>query len=391
MKMETKYYMFILGRLISTFGNWFAAISVPFLIYDITGSAMAVSMSFLLETFPIILLSPVISFLIDQFSRKIILQLCELVSALSITACIITNCDNVYIIYLMCVMLSITTFVYNTAVNSYIPDICGKMEVKKANTMDSFASNLSMVFAPIIAGECIRIWGYNEALRIDMITFIISMIFLQFLNKDIRESTENDKEKIEKNLLIGEFKRIIKKDSFLKVLILICIMFSVCGAIFSSLDAVYIAEIFNGSSKIYGYINAAWGVGMLIASGLYIFYKNISEVTMFSIGILTMGVSTIGYGISGNIVVCILFNFFGGIANTLYVIYYKSLIQSRTTSHNRGKVFTIQSLLSKLVSMVIVFFAGGLADILTVRFSIVTSGIFTIILALFCFKVLKIA
>lgn len=42
--------MFILARFISTFGNWFASMAVPFMIYDITGSARAVSISFLLET-----------------------------------------------------------------------------------------------------------------------------------------------------------------------------------------------------------------------------------------------------------------------------------------------------------------------------------------------------
>ena len=165
-------------------------------------------------------------------------------------------------------------------------------------------------------------------------------------------------------------------------------MFSICGAIFSSLDAVYIAEIFNGSSDVYGYINSAWGIGMLVTSGLYILYKDIPETVMFSVGILIMGISTVGYGLSINILVCVLFNFLGGIANTIYVIYYKSLIQSRTASNNRGKIFTIQSTLSKVFSMIVVFAAGGLADIFTVRASILMSGCITIAIALFSFRVL---
>ena len=62
--------MFIIGRFISTFGNWFASMAIPFIIYDLTGSAMAVSVSFLLETLPVILLSPLISKQIDNYSRK---------------------------------------------------------------------------------------------------------------------------------------------------------------------------------------------------------------------------------------------------------------------------------------------------------------------------------
>lgn len=388
MTIKTRYYMFILARFISTFGNWFASMAVPFMIYDITGSAMAVSISFLLETLPIILLSPVISYMIDHFSRKIILQLCELISGTAMILCILTNCNNIYFLYIMCICLSTMGFIYNNTINAYIPDICGDMQLKKANTIDSLASNISMVAAPIIAGWCIQIYGYSLSLEIDAITFGVSIILLQFLNSDKREKNSKNKPKIENMILVREGRKLLKKERFLNSLIIICIMFSICGAIFSSLDAVYIAEIFNGSSDVYGYINSAWGIGMLVTSGLYILYKDIPETVMFSVGILIMGISTVGYGLSINILVCVLFNFLGGIANTIYVIYYKSLIQSRTASNNRGKIFTIQSTLSKVFSMIVVFAAGGLADIFTVRASILMSGCITIAIALFSFRIL---
>lgn len=387
MTIKTRYYMFILARLISTFGNWFASMAIPFIIYDITGSAMAVSISFLLETLPIILLSPAISYMIDNVSRKIILQLCELMSGIAIVLCILTKCNNIYILYIMCICLSIMSFIYNTTINAYIPDICGGMELKKANTIDSFASNISMVTAPVIAGWCIQSFGYILSLKIDVITFIFSIVLLQFLNSDKREKNVKNKSKIENMILFSEGRKLLNKDKFLKSLIVICIMFSICGAIFSSLDAVYIAEIFNGSSDVYGYINSAWGIGMLVTSGLYILYKDIPEIVMFSIGILIMGISTVGYGLSVSILVCVLFNFLGGVANTIYVVYYKSLIQNRTTSDNRGKIFTIQSTLSKVFSMIVVFFAGGLADIFTVRVSILLSGCITIVIAFVSFKI----
>ena len=147
MEPKTRYYMFIIGRFISTFGNWFASMAIPFIIYDLTGSAMAVSVSFLLETLPVILLSPLISRQIDNYSRKILLQLCEAMSGLSILCCVLTSCSNIYVLYFMCMVLSVASFTYNTTVNAYVPDICGDLELKTANTIDSFASNVSMVIA----------------------------------------------------------------------------------------------------------------------------------------------------------------------------------------------------------------------------------------------------
>lgn len=127
---------------------------------------------------------------------------------------------------------------------------------------------------------------------------------------------------------------------------------------------------------------------MLAASGLYVFYKNISERSMFAVGIFMMGIATVGYGLSANIPVCIAFNFIGGVANTIYMIYYRSLIQASTDSENRGKVFTFQSTLSKILSVFIVFLAGVFADLSSVRVSIVLSGIFTIFIAFACLNAL---
>lgn len=389
MEPKKRYDMFIIGRLISTFGNWFASMAIPFIIYDLTGSAMAVSVSFLLETLPIIVLSPAISGLIDHYSRKTLLQLCEAASGVSILLCVLTSCESIPVLYLMCMVRSVASFTYNTTVNAYVPDICGDMDLKTANTIDSLASNVSMVVAPVLAGVCIEWTGYGTALSIDIVTFVLSILFLCFLEKDVRaEKGSSQNRSYRETFLSKSFLSWMRKEAFLKALIVICILFSVCGAIFSALDAVYIAEIFEGSSDVYGYINSAWGVGMLAASALCFVYNNISDVKMFSVGILIMGIATIGYGLSVSIPVCVAFNFIGGIANTVYAIYYKSLIQAGTSPENRGKVFAFQSTLAKIISMAVVFLAGVFADLSSVRSSIVLSGIFTVLIAIGCFRIL---
>lgn len=67
------YYIFLTGRFISSFGNWFVEMALPFIIYAITGSALAVAASFLLETLPILLLSPYTAYVIDHYQKRNIL------------------------------------------------------------------------------------------------------------------------------------------------------------------------------------------------------------------------------------------------------------------------------------------------------------------------------
>lgn len=395
--MKKKYYLFIIGRFISSFGNWFVDMALPFVIYALTGSAMAVSVSFLLETLPIILLFPMTSYVIDHYSKKRIIQICEMVSALAVFLCILTSCQNLYVLYSSCVVLAVVGNVYNTTVSSYIPDISRGLDLEFANTIDSFANNVAMITAPILAGLCIKQLGNVVSFGIDIASFLLSVVLLSFLPKDTAETKakENDKEesiynKFKDIFSLKEVFSIFQSNRILKIIVMICVMFSACGAIFSSLDAVYIAEVFNNSTDVYGYINSAWGVGMLITSALYFIYKNVPEFKMFSLGILFMGIATIGYGLSGSVTICIFFNFLGGLANTLYVVYYKSLLQRRTESGSLGKVFASQSTLSKIVSVLVVSIAGGFADVLSVRYVIIFSGMITVVISVISYYLLKI-
>lgn len=386
MSMKKNYYKFLIGRFISSFGNWFVEMALPFVIFHITGSAMAVSVSFLLETLPIILLAPVTSYMVDNHARKNILLCCELVSAAAILLCILTNCSNIYVLYLACSILAVCGNIYTITVNAYIPDICGNLDLELANTIDAYAGNIAMITAPVLAGWCIKLFGNRVSFAIDMFSFILSALCIASLTSD-KQRLEKLKEqpdfkrKAKEIMQIKEWKALLKNNVPLRKIVAVCIMFSACGAIFSSLDAVYVAEIFQDSTDVYGYINSAWGVGMIVTGALYVIYKRFSDIKVFSFGIFCMGIATIGYGLSNNIPICILFNFIGGLANTLYVIYFRSLLQSRAQANERGKVFTMQSTLSKICSIFIVSMAGILADIMSVRYVIVFSGIMTIVIA----------
>lgn len=383
------YYIFLTGRFISSFGNWFVEMALPFIIYAITGSALAVAASFLLETLPILLLSPYTAYVIDHYQKRNILIICQLISAVVISICMLSSCKNVYILYIACLLFSVVGNIYTTTINTYIPEISYGLDLEFANMMDSYAGNISMVIAPVIAGWCIKYYGNIISFGIDGVTFLISMFLLMLLPKakTKKHIEEINSTKTKVSTYAKALSSAFLHFPLLKYIIAICIAFSSCGAIFSALDAVYIAEVFDNSVDVYGYINSAWGIGMLMTGALIWCFKNRKDTTLFCLGILFMGIATVGYGLSAHIATCVLFNFIGGLSNTLYVVYFRTLIQKNTTTENRGGVFTMQSTISKVISILVVGLAGITAEIYSVRYIIVLSGIMAMLVAVLGFVI----
>lgn len=286
-----------------------------------------------------------------------------------------------------CLLFSVVGNIYTTTVNTYIPEISNRLDLEFANMLDSYAGNISMVTAPVIAGWCIKYYGNIISFGIDGVTFLISMILLMLLPKSKNHSKEKNGTRMKITTYAKQLSSAFRYFPFLKYIIAICIAFSSCGAIFSALDAVYIAEIFDNSVDVYGYINSAWGIGMLMTGALIWCFKNQKDTTLFCFGILFMGIATVGYGLSANIMICVLFNFLGGLSNTLYVIYFRTLIQKNTTEENRGGVFTMQSTISKVISILVVSIAGITAEVYSVRYIIVLSGVMAMLVSVFGFVI----
>lgn len=148
--------------------------------------------------------------------------------------------------------------------NSILPNLVANRnddDVRKLNSIESLALNIAMVISPIIAGFVIERYGYNTAFFINALSFLSSALLLFKIPNDIRRANNQGnisvRETLRKVFNLKERMGIINKNDLLKSVIYISALFSLCGNIFMSLDAVYIKEFFQNSSEVYGVYAAA--------------------------------------------------------------------------------------------------------------------------------------
>lgn len=386
-----KFTYYVIARFISSVGNWFHNIAFPLAVYQLTGSAIAMSISIMINIIPSLLLAPYCGFLADTRSRKKVMIISDLLRFLVIVIYLLCS-SKLYFLYIVSCFLSVGNLFFTMSANSILPNLVANRnddDVRKLNSIESLALNIAMVISPIIAGFVIERYGYNTAFFINALSFLSSALLLFKIPNDIRRANNQGnisvRETLRKVFNLKERMGIINKNDLLKSVIYISALFSLCGNIFMSLDAVYIKEFFQNSSEVYGYINTAWGIGMILSTTLLIAIKKISNLNLYCFSILGMGIATVGYGLSKVVVLSVIFNFIGGLANSIYMVSLKTIIQNEAADDQRGIFFSSQIILSQISSFVLLGITGALADVYGVAKIIVISGLITVTLSLFSF------
>lgn len=381
--MNKTYFLYLIAKFISSIGNWFQVIAFPIVIYNLTGSALAVSISFILNTLPIILLGPICGTLVDNYSRKTIMLISDLFRALALITIFFFGFENIPALYCLSFLLTIGSMFSSVCSSSLTPVLKGTLDLKKANTIEALFSNTAMIIGPILAGEIIFRYNIQISFLINAISFLGSFVILLMLPLNVRihdsSSSVLKHKKMLKDIRKSFNFKYFLTTTYLKILLITATIFSLCGGIFMSLDAVYIANIFSNSPQVYGYINTAWGIGMLL-TGFYLLIRKPSHISyIFFISIFIMGIATIGYGASKILFVSMFFNFLGGIANTLYMISFKTSVQENADPNNIGKIFSMFASLSQLGSTFLIGLAGILADVIGIGVVIIISGSITLL------------
>lgn len=78
------YLLLLQGQLVSTFGDALYAIALSFFVLKLTGSSTLVGTIMGVVTIPRIILGPFAGVIVDRYSKKMIIILCDIIRGISI-------------------------------------------------------------------------------------------------------------------------------------------------------------------------------------------------------------------------------------------------------------------------------------------------------------------
>lgn len=357
------------GSTLSSFGMQMYSIAIPLLIYDLSQSALSMSMMRAIEFFPNIFLGMLAGALVDRLNRKKMMvwtSFIQVISMCGIIALLLVNHIELWHLYVLGFVLSSAGYTFGNANHSVLPQIVDTNQLTSANATLSFIDTLIRMIGPGIAGILIAVFSYTHTLAIYLICLLIMHVFMQFLHVPPVVKHKESSNSIWKDMKEGI-------DELFRNKILLTPTITVLFSNFASSLVIGVLIFFatdqiGADSKQIGFMFTISAIGGLIGASLIsrirkrfgrgVIYTYSLLFDIVSMGLLIFAQTWWAIGLSLAI---------RTFSTTLSNIVYFTIRQEFTPNHLLGRVAGTSSMLMKLTLPFGLFIAGLWAEWLPIR------------------------
>lgn len=360
------------GQGISIFGDMITFLAIPMIVYNLTGSKSALSLSVLIRVIPVILIGPFAGALVDRLNRKNILIGSDLIRA-SLTMVLLLTPDQYLLkmIYIVVFLKSLIGIFFGPALNSTIPSIIKKDDLMAANSVFGVSANILTFVSPFAGGALIAFFGARSVLMIDMISFIVSAIAIYFIN--IPKHPEHARKIITPALLlkdIAEGMRFIVRSKTLTVIMITTLITQFGQGFISPLWLPYVVEGLKRPATDFGLLVSMQGFGSIVGTVLLLLLgvrKSKSYKPYYALFTLMTGVTIFMQITTLNFNIFIIWGTLVGVFISGMGVTTQTIIQHIAKNEVLGRVSSTQNIISQGFMAAAVAIAGLMGDQLTTR------------------------
>lgn len=279
-----------IGESISLLGDQFYFIALPWLTFQLTGSALALGSVAAVGGIPRAIFMLLGGAITDRFSPHKVMWVSNVLRILLtglITATILTHTLQVWLLYVASFLFGLVDAFFIPAQSAILPQIVDKDQLQSGNALNQITSQLAGLIGPALAGLVIASLaggvvhptgaegvapvsteGIGLALGFDTLTFVVAALAL-WLMKGGRNAAPSEGQMGFSGMMrsIGEGIRLVWADPLIRVFLLIiaAINFLFNGPIGVGLP-VLVTSHFKGGADLLGILYSAFGGGALIGA-----------------------------------------------------------------------------------------------------------------------------
>ncbi|HOO34076.1 MAG TPA: MFS transporter [Thermotogota bacterium] len=359
-----KHFMLIwFGELISCIGSGMTAFAVSVYVYQLTGSAVWVSITTLLAYLPTILLNPVGGILADRYDRRLMMIIGDAFSAIGLLFILIAMQTGHTGVLPICIGITISAIFVSLLEPAYratITDLLTDQEYAKASGLVQMANSSKFLISPVLAGLILAFSNIQTILIIDIATFFVTVFTVFTVKKHIKSEKKVRKETSFRKEMKEGMKSITGNKVVKKLVIL---MAFVCFFI-AFLQMLMTPMILSfADEKTLGFMESISAIGMLIGSvvisalNIKKNHSGILKVSLMFTGIFMALVGTT-VNIPLIIVYCMLFFVALPFVNTCADV----LVRKNIPNDLQGRAWGIISVLTQAGFLIAYAISGVLAD-----------------------------
>ena len=167
--------------LVSYLGSMITYVAIPFQIKNMTHSYLAVGISGAIELAPLIIFGLYGGVLADAVDRKKMLWATE-AGLMLLTATLLINSlqkePSLMLIYVVTGLFAALDGLQRPSAGAILPRIVGHEDLPSASALMSLRFQFGVIIGPTIGGVIISSFNVSTGFTVDIVTFVISLIFL---------------------------------------------------------------------------------------------------------------------------------------------------------------------------------------------------------------------
>lgn len=384
---KSRVMLFLISQCITLFGSTLVQMAIVWYVTIQTSSGAWVAAFTVCSYLPQFLISFVAGVWADRHSRKKLIigadSMIAFVTFLMALAMPRITDKTVILggLLVMSVIRSLGAGIQTPAVNAVIPQLVPEDQIMRFNGINATMQSVVQFAAPAAAGALLTISTLGSTLLIDIATAIAGIGLLSAVTIP-KQAVQNSEASVWKDMKTG-IDYTLSEELIRKVLTVYGLFIFLC------VPAGFLSQLFV--TRVYGetywYLTAVELAGFIgmVAGGLLmsIWGGFRSRITTMSAGLIAFGSLAIGMGLSAHFVLYLALMLLYGIAITMVQTATTTLIQEKAELSMQGRVFGLLGAMYSGFLPVGMAVFGPMADVISLRWIMIGSGIALMVLSAF--------
>ena len=361
--------------LVSYFGSMITYVALPFQVKELTNSFLAVGLIGLVEIAPLIIFGLYGGVLADRVNRKIMIWVTEFAS-MFLTAILLINAllpePKLWVLYVVAALFSAVDGLQRPSADAILPRLVGHDDLPAASALMSLRWQFGVITGPSLAGILIATFGVASGYAVDILTFVISLIFLARVRSVIPTNTS-------KKPTLSSLGEGLKYATGRKDLM---------GTYLVDLSAMFFAM----PTALYPFwadqLDAPWALGLFYAAGtigsliitltsgwIRNYHKHGRAVTLAALG---WGLAILLAGVANSLWLVLFFLTLAGASDMVSALFRSAIWNQSISDDYRGRLASIELLSYSVGPLGGQTRAGLVAERTSLRTSVISGGLLCI-------------
>lgn len=327
------------GQFISFFGTMMSLVAMPFQVYQITNSTLAVGLLGIVELVPLLLTAFIGGALADAVDRRKLLLRAEsgmAVGCLLLMSNALLPHPHLWVVYVISGLLSALSGLHRPSLDAMMPRMVAREELPATSVLSMFKGTVGMVGGPAVAGVCIASFGLAWTFALDFLTFFFSIGALSLI-KSLPRAEILERPSI-KSIGVAIHYAVNRQELLGTYIIdFVAMVFAMPNALFPAIAVAY------GGTRALGWLYAAPAIGALAITVFSGWTKQIKRHgAAVAVAAMMWGTAIACVGMSDKLLWMLFFLSLAGAADSVSGIFRTTIWNETIPDKLRGRMASLE-------------------------------------------------